>query len=83
MLSCIYKRAILIFLIKLIAYNTGHQIAFSTTDNGTHATPAGTAYTTGITYYRKCRINRSKLTFNVAPVRTTGAPLLFYYCTVT
>ena len=34
-----------------------HQIAFSTTDNGTHATPAGTAYTTGITYYRKSRIN--------------------------
>ena len=25
--------------------NTGHQIAFSTTDNGIHATPAGTAYT--------------------------------------
>ena len=29
--------------------NLGHQIAFSTTDNGTHATPAGTAYTTGVT----------------------------------
>ena len=27
--------------------NDTHQLAFSTTPNGTHATPAGTAYTTG------------------------------------
>ena len=26
-----------------------HQLAFSTTANGTHATPAGVAYTTGVT----------------------------------
>ena len=61
--------------------NTGHQIAFSTTDNGTHATPAGTAYTTGKTYTGSAG-STGKLTFDVAPVRTTGAPLLFYYCTV-
>ena len=59
--------------------NTGHQIAFSTTDNGIHATPAGTAYTTGITYTGSAG-STGKLTFDVAPVRTTGAPLLFYYC---
>ena len=29
--------------------NSGHQIRFSETANGTHATPAGTSYTTGIT----------------------------------
>ena len=61
--------------------NNTHQIAFSTTDNGTHATPAGTAYTTGITYTGSAG-STGKLTFDVAPVRTTGAPLLFYYCTV-
>ncbi len=61
--------------------NSGHQIAFSTTANGTHATPAGTAYTTGITTTGSPGTT-GKTTFNVAPVRTTGAPLLFYYCTV-
>ena len=29
--------------------NSGHQIRFSETADGTHATPAGTSYTTGIT----------------------------------
>ena len=58
-----------------------HQIAFSTTDNGTHATPAGTAYTTGVTSTGTPGTAGAKTTFNVAPVRTTGAPLLFYYCT--
>jgi hypothetical protein len=59
-----------------------HQIAFSTTDNGTHATPAGTAYTTGVTSTGTPGSAGAKTTFNVAPVRTTGAPLLFYYCTL-
>ena len=62
--------------------NGTHQIAFSTTDNGTHATPAGTAYTTGVTSTGTPGNAGAKTTFNVAPVRTTGAPLLFYYCTV-
>ena len=61
--------------------NLTHQIAFSTTDNGTHATPAGTAYTTGVTTTGVPGNAGAKVTFNVAPVRTTGAPLLFYYCT--
>jgi len=60
--------------------NDTHQIAFSTTANGTHATPAGTAYTTGVTTTGSPGTT-GKTTFTVAPVRTTGAPLLFYYCT--
>ena len=61
--------------------NGTHQIAFSTTDNGAWATPAGTAYTTGVTSTGTPGNAGAKTTFNVAPVRTTGAPLLFYYCT--
>jgi len=61
--------------------NNTHQIAFSTTDNGAWATPAGTAYTTGVTSTGIPGQAGAKTTFNVAPVRTTGAPLLFYYCT--
>ena len=61
--------------------NNTHQIAFSTTDNGAWATPAGTAYTTGVTSTGTPGTAGAKTTFNVAPVRTTGAPLLFYYCT--
>ena len=61
--------------------NNTHQIAFSTTDNGAWATPAGTAYTTGVTSTGTPGQAGAKTTFNVAPVRTTGAPLLFYYCT--
>ena len=80
MLSFIYKKAILIFD-QSDNTNDTHQIAFSTTDNGTHATPAGTAYTTGVTSTGTPGTAGAKTTFNVAPVRTTGAPLLFYYCT--
>ena len=59
--------------------NDTHQIAFSTTANGTHATPAGTAYTTGVTSTGTPGNAGAKTTINVAPVRTVGAPLLFYY----
>ena len=59
-----------------------HQLAFSTTDNGTHATPAGTAYTTGITTTGTPGNTDGKTTIVVAPVKKTGAPVLFYYCTV-
>ena len=59
--------------------NDTHQIAFSTTDNGTWG--GGTAYTTGVTSTGTPGTSGAKTTFNVAPVRTTGAPYLFYYCT--
>jgi len=59
--------------------NSTHRLAFSTTANGTWATPAGTEYTTGVTVTGTAGTD-GKTTINVAPVRTTGAPLLFYYC---
>jgi len=62
--------------------NTGHPFRFSTTANGTHATPAGVEYTTGVTATGTPGASGANTTINVAPVRTTGAPLLFYYCTV-
>ena len=54
-----------------------HQIAFSTNPNND---PAAT-YTTGVTSTGTPGSAGAQTTFNVAPVRTTGAPLLFYYCT--
>ena len=54
-----------------------HQIAFSTNPNND---PAAT-YTTGVTSTGTPGNAGAQTTFNVAPVRTTGAPLLFYYCT--
>ena len=61
--------------------NLTHQLAFSTTANGIWATPAGVAYTTGVTTTGVPGNAGANVTINVAPVRTTGAPLLFYYCT--
>ena len=61
--------------------NLTHQLAFSTTANGIWATPAGVAYTTGVTTAGVPGNAGASVTINVAPVRTTGAPLLFYYCT--
>ena len=57
-----------------------HQLAFSTTDNNSRNTSWYT-YTTGVTTTGVPGNAGAKVTFNVAPVRTTGAPLLFYYCT--
>jgi hypothetical protein len=57
--------------------NDTHQIAFSTNPNNSPAAP----YTTGVTSTGTPGNAGAKTTINVAPVRTTGAPLLFYYCT--
>ena len=57
--------------------NSTHRIAFSTTDNGSWG--GGTEYTTGVTVTGSAGTD-GKTTINVAPVRTTGAPYLFYYC---
>ena len=57
---------------------TGYLIAFSSTTNGTFTT-GGAKYTTGVTETGTPGASGAKTTIVVAPVRTTGAPLLFYY----
>ena len=57
--------------------NDTHQLAFSTNPNNDPTAP----YTTGVTTTGTPGTSGAKVTINVAPVRTTGAPLLFYYCT--
>ena len=57
--------------------NATHTIAFSTNANNS---PAAT-YTTGVTTTGVPGNAGANTKINVAPVRTTGAPLLFYYCT--
>ena len=57
--------------------NDTHQIAFSRNPNNSPVA----AYTTGVTSTGTPGTTGAKTTFTVAPVRTTGAPLLFYYCT--
>jgi len=59
--------------------NDTHQIGFSRNPNNSPAavySPAGSITSTGTP-----GTAGAKTTFTVAPVRTTGAPLLFYYCT--
>jgi len=58
--------------------NNTHYFAFSTNPNNSPAAP----YTTGVTTAGVPGQAGSNTTINVAPVRTTGAPVLFYYCTV-
>ena len=58
--------------------NDTHGLRFSTTDNGTWG--GGVAYTTGVTVTGTAGQAGANTTINVAPVRTTGAPYLFYYC---
>jgi hypothetical protein len=56
-----------------------HQIGFSRNPNNSPTavySPAGSITTVGTP-----GTAGAQTTFNVAPVRTTGAPLLFYYCT--
>ena len=57
--------------------NGTHVFAFSTNPNNSPAAP----YTTGVTTTGTSGQAGSNTTIIVAPVRTTGAPLLFYYCT--
>jgi hypothetical protein len=57
--------------------NLTHVFAFSTNPNNSPAAP----YTTGVTTTGVSGQAGSNTTIIVAPVRTTGAPLLFYYCT--
>ena len=54
-----------------------HQIAFSTNPNNSPAA----SYTTGVTSTGTPGTSGAKTTFVVAPVKKTGAPVLFYYCT--
>ena len=54
--------------------NDTHQLAFSTNPNNSPAA----SYTTGVTSTGSPGTSGANTTINVAPVRTTGAPLLFY-----
>ena len=57
--------------------NDTHQLAFSTNPNNSPTA----AYTTGVTTTGTPGTRWSKTTIVVAPVKKTGAPVLFYYCT--
>ena len=58
--------------------NATHILAFSRNPNNS---PALT-YTTGVTTTGTPGNAGANTTINVAPVKKTGAPVLFYYCTV-
>ena len=58
--------------------NNNFKFSFSATKDGTFTT-GGTEYTTGVTHTGTPGATGAKTTINVAPVRTVGAPLLFYY----
>jgi hypothetical protein len=57
--------------------NDTHQLAFSTNPNNSPTA----AYTTGVTTTGSPGTSGAKVTIVVAPVKRTGAPVLFYYCT--
>ena len=57
--------------------NDTHIFAFSTNPNNSPAAP----YTTGVTTTGTAGTSGANTTIVVAPVKKTGAPVLFYYCT--
>ena len=57
--------------------NDTHQLAFSTNPNNDPAA----SYTTGVTSTGTPGTSGAKTTIVEAPVKKTGAPVLFYYCT--
>jgi hypothetical protein len=78
MLSYIYKKAILTFSTLLTVQTLLtflHFLQIQITQS------AAAPYTTGVTTTGVSGQAGSNTTIVVAPVRTTGAPLLFYYCT--
>jgi hypothetical protein len=58
--------------------NANFLLALSNTKDGTNTT-GGVAYTTGVTTTGTAGQAEAKTTIIVAPVRTVGAPVLFYY----
>ena len=58
--------------------NANFLLAFSSTKDGTNTT-GGQAYTTGVTTTGTAGQAGAKTTIVVAPVRTVGAPVLFYF----
>ena len=58
--------------------NANLLLALSNTKDGTNTT-GGVAYTTGVTTTGTSGQAGAKTTIIVAPVRTVGAPVLFYY----
>ena len=62
--------------------NTSNQLLFSSTKDGTN-TVGGVNYTNGVTITGTAGTAGAKATIIVAPVRTVGAPVLFYYSAAT
>ena len=60
--------------------NANFPFLFSSTKDGTNTT-GGANYTTGVTVTGTAGQAGAKVTIIVAPVRTVGAPVLFYYST--
>ena len=62
--------------------NTSNQLLFSSTKDGTN-TAGGVNYTNGVTVTGTAGTTGALITIVVAPVRTVGAPVLFYYSATT
>jgi hypothetical protein len=79
----IYKKVTLIPSITSDSSNaTSYQLAFSSTKDGTN-TAGGVNYTNGVTVTGTAGTTGALITIIVAPVRTVGAPVLFYYSATT